>query len=268
MLASDVETATHACKQFVERYLDELHRRGFDANWNGQDVSISHDPQAAASYIAKGLSWEIAGGSSHKTKPRLAGSLTPFDIARKAAAGSEVMRYLWSEYAKAMPGTRSCVITASLAKNLGICSEDDADSDASNAAEPVDVVGTIPTTNWNVILRRGLAPRLLGDLETRDPGAWPEIRAWAVKVSTELSADDIPYDYGPPVAISAPTSRSELACTIARVALETIPGQHFIQSEISRMNNDWQKFGGPNPLEMSEVVRCLSKVSREAAVSL
>jgi len=267
MLTSDVDRATAACKQFVERYLQELEKRGFDANWNGQHVSISHDPQGAAAYIGKGLSWEIAGGTANKAKARLDGSLAPFEIARRAANGSEQMRALWLEYAAVMPGTRSCVITAALAKHLEIQTEDvDGDEeDSTDETEPTDVVGTLPTINWNTILRLGHAPRLLGELETREAAAWPAIRAWAIKVSTELRPEDIPCESAPAAAsIVARMSRSDLTRTIAWRGLETMPGRRFIESEVGRLQDDWMKFGGPNPPGISDVVGCLAKISRES----
>jgi hypothetical protein len=269
MLTSNVDQATEACKQFVERYLQELKKRGFDADWNGQHVSISNDPLGAAAYIGKGLSWEIAGGSSSKKKPRLIGSLTPFDIARRAAGGNEVMRALWLEYAAVMPKTRSCVITAAIAKHLDIQADDAApteDDTCSEQTEPVDVVGTIPTMNWNALLRLGHVPQFVQKLETLAASSWPAIRAWAIEVSTaQLTANDIPCDTTTSdVPLTPKLARSDLARTIAWRGLESISGRCFIENEVSRLKVDWHKFGGTEPPDASEVVGCLATISRES----
>lgn len=272
MLTSNVGQATEVCNQFVERYLQELKKRGFDADWNGQHVSISNDPLGAAAYIGKGLSWEIAGGSNSKKKPRLTGSLTPFDIARRAAGGNEVMRALWLEYAAVMPGTRSCVITAAIAKHLDIQADDAAPSEdetCSEQTEPVDVVGTIPTMNWNALLRLGHVPQFVQKLETLEASYWPSIRAWAIEVSTSpLKAKDIPCypcDLKPSDVPFAPKlSRSELVRTIAWRGLEYMSGRRLIENEVGQLKVDWQKFGGTEPPDAAEVVGCIAQMSHES----
>ena len=69
--------------------------------------------------------------------------LTPWDIALEAVNDDQkvprtrYMRAKWIEYQEAMPGTKSCVVSASLAKKLGIGPDTHRDAeDGDFACEP------------------------------------------------------------------------------------------------------------------------------------
>jgi hypothetical protein len=257
LLIDDEDVAHAGCVEFVERYLTELRRRGFDANWNGQRVSVSRDPLSAASYVAKGLAWELAGGAATKSTTRSTHSITPFEIAKLAMHGDDRMKKLWREYAEVMPGTRSCVVTASIAKALQIENSEGEETDdcvEEVDEEKTDVVGTIPTMNWNNLLREGHVPEFFEKLETSSATAWPSVREWAMTMSasTTLRACDIPVDprdvpipgenYGDP-----PLSKPELARTIAWRSRDHVNARRYIEDQVEQLQRDNKRFHTPAP---------------------
>jgi hypothetical protein len=264
-LSSDVDSILAGCASLVERYLVELKKLGFDATWKGQYVHIGDSAEKAAAYVAKGISWEISGGASTKTSTRVKGSLTPFAIASLAAEGNAKMRDLWVEYARAMIGTRSCVVTPAISEALDIPLED-AISMEQELPEPDDVVGTIPTCDWNILLRRGYTPTFFDRLETETAVAWPEIRAWALAACKpyRLSADDIESDDTPaPVPLFDPTPRPNPATEIALQARKYYGATKLIADSLARLGRDYAKHRGPAPPSLVDIEIALKHLGNQ-----
>jgi len=166
---------------FVQRYMGYVEELGYSALIDGQDVSVIHDHKKLADYIAKGVSrtrdlaWEMAGQATKKARSK--GGLHPFDILEKAS-GDDAMKELFREYAAAMKGVRSCVVTKSLADALGIEPNEDADKEGETPIEP-DTLGTLPTFIWNKVMNRMKGSVVLAILEDGGVAAWPEARAAA-----------------------------------------------------------------------------------------
>ncbi|MDL2399441.1 hypothetical protein [Rhizobium mayense] len=129
----------------------------------GWHVRVARDAADASDYTAKGsMAWEVAGGYKDETKS--AKSLTPWDIAVAASVGDKQMFAKWKEYEATMPGTRSCVVSAALAKKLGLTAEpqdDDDDNSEQLYHETDDVVGRVEAPVWSRWMRHGLASTFL-----------------------------------------------------------------------------------------------------------
>ncbi len=161
---ADKADARAAGEALIERFMRAVEARGGKALRHAQGVQIAASPEAAGEYIAKGTSWELAAGSSgHKSH---AAGRTPWDIAEDAIDGDMPSYGLWREFAEAMPGTRSCVVTPRLAAALGIDAEDDAETGgAFDLTEEALKVGDVPSQTWRTILRTGLAGTFLAAVE-------------------------------------------------------------------------------------------------------
>jgi hypothetical protein len=284
MLTGNVELATKGCNELVNRYLSELHKRGYTATWAGQHVNIAQDAKEAAFYVAKGLTWELTG-STTKNETRKLGSLTPFQIAELGAGGDARMRSLWQEYAAAMQGTRSCVITANISKALELQNGDDAseDEDADTDVCDVDKLGQLETITWNALLRHGYVPALFDRVESEPASNWPAIKCWADTVSREISPALRPLDIQTDED-SPPPNRTEIYCDVgpprfcphdratdaALRAAWTVPAHKFIQREVQTMQRDWKRFGGskpPTPAEIVAAIVALQVVKQSSVIS-
>lgn len=131
----------------------------------GWHVRVARDAADASDYTAKGsMAWEIAGG--HKDQTKAATSWSPWDIAAAAADGDKAMYARWREYMETMPGTRSCVVSASLAKKLGIAAGGDTEDAGEQVLHDADeVVGRVEAPTWRVWMRHGLAATFLSRIE-------------------------------------------------------------------------------------------------------
>lgn len=208
---------------FVQRYLATLKDDGYDALVDGQDVSVIWSERKLAEYIGKGvarsrdIAWEMAGQATKRT--RKGQSLHPFEILERAP-GDPAMAALWLEYADAMKGVRSCVVTKGIADALGI--EPDADEDAPGVeqAEPdAGTVGTLPSIVWNECMRSLKASTVLAVLEDGGAEAWPEARALAFSSAGFVYDDEM--DAAPPMparreVVHAPTPEHLAALAKAR----------------------------------------------------
>jgi hypothetical protein len=264
-LTEDLDAIYAGCEAMVARYLQELKKLGFSATWRGQDISITNCPAEAARYVAKGITWEISGGVGTKTDAK-SGSLTPFEIAALAVAGDPTMRARWREYAAAMPGTVSCRVSAEMARALKISELDDSDDAGEPAMEFGDddtsIVGTLPTFNWNALLRRGHAPTLFERLEKEGRSAWTAIREWAVNAGSSDAGDvnEIPFGFqvqGLNVEPHRRQSPPDFASDIADQCKTTLGAQKLIKNEIARLERDHVKFRGPRPPTVLEIAHKL-----------
>lgn len=145
----------------AEAYKDKIRCAGGKvSDKHGCKVRIAHDAEDASDYTAKGsMAWEISGGYKDETKSDA--SLTPWDIANRAAEGDKFLYARWKEYEATMPGTRSCVVSAALAKKLGITVERDDEGDEPVLHENDDVVGRVVSPLWKRWMRHGLASTFL-----------------------------------------------------------------------------------------------------------
>lgn len=176
---------------FVHRYMGYVEELGYSALIDGQDVSVIRDHKKLADYIAKGVSrtrdlaWEMAGQATKKARSK--GGLHPFDILEKAS-GDDQMKALFREYADAMKGVRSCIVTKSLADALDIEPADDAENAGETTVEP-ESVGALPTYVWNKVMNRMKGSVVLSILEDGGASAWPDARAAAYSFA-ECTYDD------------------------------------------------------------------------------
>lgn len=212
LLRGSDEDAQQLGEWFVERYLRAVQAAGYSALIDGQDVAVIRSEKRLAEYIAKGvnrnrdMAWEMAGQA---TKQACADSLHPFDILEKAS-GDVAMKALWLEYASAVKGMKSCVVTKGIADALGIEPEEDDDRPGEEPEAESDAVGTLPAETWNTLMRRRLASSVLTLLEDGGAAGWEEVRrrafAWA-------AGHD---DRRPPEAFHAPSPEHVAACARAR----------------------------------------------------
>ena len=129
---------------------------------HGCKVRVAHDAADASDCTAKGsMAWEVSGG--HKDKTKSESSLTPWDIATRASDGDKFMFARWKEYEAVMPGTRSCIVSAALAKKLGIkpSANDKEEGGEQLYHENDDVVGRVEAPIWSRWMRHGLASTFL-----------------------------------------------------------------------------------------------------------
>lgn len=197
----------------IDRYIRYIRAAGYEALSQGQDVFLPRSPEDAAKYLSKGvtsnkdISWELAGAAKKTAK---AGSLHPFDIL-EASSGDASMVALWQEYAGAMKGARSCVISAALAKKLGLDEADDIEAPAVDQAEETPV-GELPSYVWNSVMRQRKGSTVLAIVEDGGAPAWPEAFAEAYRIA----GFDVPTaDRSPPT----PRSHAPTPEDVARAAL-------------------------------------------------
>ncbi|MDQ0457423.1 hypothetical protein [Rhizobium paknamense] len=182
-----------------EAYVAQIHKSGCVASRrNSCKTHVAHDAEKAAGYTTKGsMSWRIDDDGDKGD----ADALTPWDIALEAADGDQTAprtKYMfakWSEYQEAMPGTRSCVVSASLAKKLGIGPDTQRDAeDGGFESEPEEqqhhergqVIGTVKAAVWSRWMNYRLASTFLRRVEWGGAGGFSE----AVR-ETEADSDII-----------------------------------------------------------------------------
>lgn len=187
-----------AAHRLVARYIEKVRGLGADALLEGQDVQLVRDGEAAE-YAAKGsAAWEVAGGLK---AARSAVSRTPWDLARLAAAGDPEGMRLWQEYAETMPGTRSCVVSASLAKALGIeAADDEEEPGEEQLTERDSAIGTLPADIWRRVWMRGVAWRVLDAVESNE--TWPTIDALARRLGAADPPPPKPREFVSPEQIA------------------------------------------------------------------
>lgn len=196
----------------IDRYIRYVRAAGHDALSQGQDVTLPKSPEDAARYLGKGvtsnqdISWELAGAANKRGR---AASLHPFDIL-EAASGDASMAALWREYAAAIKGARSCVISAALAEKLGLDEADDIEAPAVEQAEETPL-GELPSYVWNSVMRKRLGSTVLAIVEDGGAAAWPEAETEAYRIA----------GFDPPSAVPVPPQRTHAPTPedIARAAL-------------------------------------------------
>ena len=160
--AGAYKRAEQAGEWIAKAYSEKVRDKGGEVSDRyGWHVRVARDAVDASDYTAKGsMAWEVAGG--HKDQTKSEKSLTPWDIATAASAGNKQMFAKWKEYEAIMPGTRSCVVSAALAKKLGLEAEADNSEDSEQLFhEQDDVVGHVEAPVWSRWMRHGLASTFL-----------------------------------------------------------------------------------------------------------
>ena len=196
---------------FIGRYMSYIRLEGYRALVQGQDVTLIKNQDRLAEYLSKGVSrnrdlaWEMAGQATKKAR---GDGLHPFEIL-EAASGNPKMTALWLEYAAAMKGTRSCVVTKAIAETLGIEPDEDDETPTEELPEPEDdVIGSLPTDIWNTVMSRFKGSTMLAILEDGGAKAWPQAEAYAFKVA-ELPFPTDERIYAPDAADIAKEAISE-----------------------------------------------------------
>lgn len=240
------ENAEELGHWFVRRYMDYIHELGFTALIDAQDVSLINNHKNLAKYIGKGVSktrdlaWEMAGQATKKARSK--GGLHPFDILEQAS-GSDAMKELFREYAGAMKGVRSCVITKALADKLGIEPDADGEKEGETQVEP-DVLGTLPTFVWNKVMNRMKGSVVLSILEDGGACAWNDARAAAYSFADfdlERKSDDF-FDLKKIPRLHEPTAETLANEVSGRCFMKKNKGQ--VIGEVIDQHRDFAKSRG------------------------
>ncbi|KRB61365.1 hypothetical protein ASE04_21070 [Rhizobium sp. Root708] len=158
------ERAEKAARWLAAAYKDQIRARGGKvSDRHGCRVRVADDCEDASGYTAKGsMAWEVSGG--HKDVTKAASSMTPWDVAAAAIDGNAFMVQRWREYVDVMPGTRTCVVSAALAKKLGITASETEEGE-QELHERDDIVGRVEAPIWRRWMRFGLAATFLSRIE-------------------------------------------------------------------------------------------------------
>lgn len=193
------ERAFAAGRWIEDAYVAQIHKAGCVASRrNSCKTHVAENAEKAAGYTTKGsMAWGVDEGGDKID----ADVLTPWDIALEAADGdpaaprTKYMYAKWSEYQETMPGTRSCVVSASLTKKLDIGPESDRDNeDRDIESKPEEqqhhergqVIGTVKAAVWSRWMNYRLASTFLRRVEWGGAGGFSE----AVR-ETEADSDII-----------------------------------------------------------------------------
>lgn len=208
--------ASEAGEWLVARYRDYIEKEGGTALRKAQDVTLIWRRDDAADYLAKGTAgWEVASAGATKQaktgKKRI--GMTPWDLAARAALGDRSAAALFREYAATMPGARSCVVTKSLADNLGLKPEDDADAPGVDEKKVEEtVVGSLEPPRWHRLLRRGHAADVLKAVS--DGRDWASIEGFIKRVLGEIDIEVVKptpavREHSPPAWLLASKASAE-----------------------------------------------------------
>lgn len=214
---TDRDGALEVGSWIVDRYIRYIRAAGYEALSQGQDVTLPRSPEDAARYLAKGvtsnqdITWELAGGANKRGK---SSGLHPFDIL-EASYGNAQMVALWHEYAAAIKGTRSCVISAALAKKLGLDEDDDLEEPGTEQADE-GPIGELPAYVWNAVMRKRMGSTILSIIEDHGPDAWQQ----ALSEAYEIAGFDL-------ITPTPPAPRAPHAPSARDIALSAICGAGF-----------------------------------------
>ncbi|MCO5733776.1 hypothetical protein [Rhizobium sp. SSA_523] len=158
------ERAEKAARWLAAAYKDQIRARGGKvSDRHGCRVRVADDWEDASGYTAKGsMAWEVSGG--HKDLTKAASSMTPWDVAAAAIDGDAFMMQRWRDYVDVMPGTRTCVVSAALAKKLDIPVSETEEGE-QELHERDDIVGRVEAPIWRRWMRFGLAATFLSRVE-------------------------------------------------------------------------------------------------------
>ena len=179
---------------FVRRYMESI-PAGFSALLDGQDVSVIRSEKKLAEYIAKGVgrtrdvAWEMAGQATKKARSK--DGLHPFEIL-ELASGDDGMKALWLEYAAAMKGVRSCVVSPAIAAALGIEADEDEERPGNEERPEEEPAGYLRRDVWNTLMSRKRASTVLAALEDFGADRWADVERLALDLAGHGPEDSQP----------------------------------------------------------------------------
>nr|WP_235677123.1 hypothetical protein [Sinorhizobium meliloti] len=171
---------------FVRRYLEAIQAAGYSALLDGQDVSVIRSEEKLAEYISKGvgrtrdIAWEMAGQATKKARSNE--GLHPFEIL-ELASGDDGMKALWLEYAAAMKGVRSCVVSPAIAAALGIEADEDEERPGEEEPPEEQAAGYLRRDIWNTLMSRKRASTVLAALEDFGADRWADVERLALDLA-------------------------------------------------------------------------------------
>lgn len=228
-LTDDEDAISTAADLLIERYVALLARLGFRAGADQQSAFILRNDPTEGGYAYPAFHHrpaEVEGDLRASMDDDT--SLSPFDIARLAAAGNAEMERLFIEFSRAMHGTKCAVITAPMARTLGI--EPDADTPGLDDATRL---GTIPSRVWAGLLNENLQATFLSNVVTFGRQGWRRVWWWA---HTETG-------HTPPVLDDAATEIMTLFKAMHR--LDDADAKTLAQDMIDIRIEEWTARHGP-----------------------
>ncbi|WEJ57472.1 hypothetical protein [Devosia sp. FJ2-5-3] len=172
-LTADLEALRAGSAMLIDRFVERLAQSGYHASTAQQSATIlDARPNAypAHHHRRADVEGKLADAVNEDT------SLSPFDIAELAAAGDAEMEGRFVEFFEALRGTKSGVITAKMAKKLGI----EAGTDPGPSFDETTLVGSIPSPVWMKLLDLNLTGTFLSHVETFGRDGWQRSRWWAL----------------------------------------------------------------------------------------
>lgn len=208
MRETDEAAAEQAGEWIIERYRSYIKKAGGRSLRKGQDVQVVWRREDVAGYLAKGsAAWEVASAGATKKGRK---GLSPWDLAARASQGDSRAAARFREYAAVMPGTRSCVITKTLADKLGLKPHDDADAPGIEEVDREEtVVGTLEPRRWHRVLRRGHAADVLRAVAAGDDWASIDADIRRLLREDEVPRPPRPREHAPPAAYVAAKAAAE-----------------------------------------------------------
>ncbi|MFD1941454.1 hypothetical protein [Paradevosia shaoguanensis] len=219
-LTDDMEALKAGASMLLDSYIAKLAALGYRAAKTQQSATIlDAKPNAypAHHHRRAEVTGKLADAMDDDT------SLSPFDIAELAANGDVEMQGYFREFVEAVRGQKSGVITASMAKKLGI----EPGTDPGPTFDETSRLGTIPATVWTKLLDLNLTGTFLTHVETFRREGWLRSRWWALEQTNE-----------------APEYSTELAAEIAELihAQQRMPdpiAKRLAQDQIEILKGDW-----------------------------
>ena len=192
-LAPEHGDGAEVARWFLARWIDSLHRLGWEAVADAQDAQRCDDPERAARYaVTPAAVYEALAMAMKRSRGQGSGA-TPFEILARAVDGAPSpfpfrvgqarARELWQEYVRATKGRRQ------VNTSRGITLSDDEDLVQPEDGDEVDELALLGPQSLRELDRRRLTALLLDEAEA---GAGDELSArYRVRhVLEELEADD------------------------------------------------------------------------------
>ncbi|HEY4201703.1 MAG TPA: hypothetical protein VGM83_14210 [Devosiaceae bacterium] len=216
-LTQDIEALRAGSAMLIASFVARLAQLGHRASLEQQSVHIlDARPNAYAAHHHRRaqVEGELAAAMTEDT------SLSPFDIAELAVGGDLEMKARYVEFFQALRGTKSGVITAPMAKKLGI----EACASPGPSFDETTRIGSIPSPVWMKLLDLNLTGTFLNHVETFGRAGWQRSRWWALQQT----------GFAPPVDLAM---ADDLMAAIKAIALLTNPtaktiGQSFLASRV------------------------------------
>lgn len=173
-LTADKEALQAGSAMLIERFVERLAKLGYCASPAQQSASIlDARPNAYPAHHHRRA--QVAGDLAAEMNEDT--SLSLFDIAELAAAGDVKMEARFVEFFESMRGSKSGVISASMARKLNI----EAGTDPGPGFDESTRVGSIASPVWMKLLDLNLTGTFLTHVETFGREGWQRSRWWALQ---------------------------------------------------------------------------------------